>query len=336
MPRRVQLRQGLEASLYSNNGMKMICNINSIYLICTFVAGLSFSTYAQSQDSIPEFCPDGAVWYYDAGIVFFGVDTLEDKAPYVKIEYVRDTIIDNFNAKILVETSHDPYNMYLDNKFYRNIILRQDGWKIYQYVDSSFHVLYDYTLEVGEMYSLYVDQWLFVTDPMVVFDVQVDSVSEVLVEGENMRAYHAIGNEGSWQMYGWNYFKTGNINYLMPYDDAACEGVNCAWGLRCYQDKDFFWKRTDLPCDALTTTPTHDIDVSSFVQVYPNPTSEVLQLESSTDLKKLEVYDHMGRQILSISNPANEINVQYFSPGRYFLRAWDRDGVSSIQSFMKI
>ena len=311
-------------------------NINSLYLIYYFVAGLSFSTYAQSQDSIPEFCPEGAVWYYDAGIVFFGVDTLEDKAPYVKIEYVRDTVIDNFNAKILVETSHDPYNMYLDNKFYRNIILRQDGWKIYQYVDGKFHILYDYTLEVGDTYSQYIHQWLGVVEPMLMFDVTVDSVKSVTVEGVSMRAYHANGYRGRWQVYGWNYFKTGNLHYLMPYDDLACEGVNCASGLRCYQDNGFFWKRTDLSCDALTTTPTHDIDVSSFLQVYPNPTSDVLQLESSIDLYKLEVYDYMGRQILSILNPGSEISVQHFSPGRYFVRAWDGEGVLSIQSFLKI
>ena len=108
-----------------------------------------------AQEDIPEFAPPGAKWYYDSFEVTFEPDTIEDDVPYVLISYDRDTIIDDMSAKVLREVAFDITG---GETFYRNIIIRQEGWQILFYADSAFRLFYDYAAPVGHSYQLYIDQ----------------------------------------------------------------------------------------------------------------------------------------------------------------------------------
>lgn len=55
--------------------------------------------------------------------------------------------------------------------------------------------------------------------------------------------------------------------------------------------------------NALTSTSTKDIDLSSQVRVYPNPCSESITIKSENKYDNLQVYSFTGKLLLSIKDP---------------------------------
>jgi len=71
------------------------------------------------------------------------------------------------------------------------------------------------------------------------------------------------------------------------------------------------------------------------IQVYPNPTSDLLFIDSEFDvIQQLAVYDQMGRQILSVTPEENSIDVSFLPQGLYFLEITSGN-LKTIQNFIK-
>ena len=69
------------------------------------------------------------------------------------------------------------------------------------------------------------------------------------------------------------------------------------------------------------------------VLVYPNPAKDVLNL-SLNDVSRVEIYDLMGRIILSETNPDSELNVSLLQQGVYFVKIFT-DNESHSVKFIK-
>jgi hypothetical protein len=55
------------------------------------------------------------------------------------------------------------------------------------------------------------------------------------------------------------------------------------------------------------------------VKVYPNPTSEVLYIASETEPTRIDLYDILGKQVLT-STRSKELNVSHLTRGVYFVK----------------
>jgi hypothetical protein len=65
--------------------------------------------------------------------------------------------------------------------------------------------------------------------------------------------------------------------------------------------------------------------VKDNTSIYPNPFSDVLQIESDTVFQKLELYDVLGKQIMN-RDFINQIDTSSFAQGMYFLKLYTEDG----------
>jgi lysyl endopeptidase len=78
-----------------------------------------------------------------------------------------------------------------------------------------------------------------------------------------------------------------------------------------------------------------EIKKEGLVLVYPNPTSEFLNIDLSglKDVRKFEIYNTLGQLVLSekISSPQNAVDVRPFVPDVYFLRV-----IGSNTSFIQL
>ena len=61
--------------------------------------------------------------------------------------------------------------------------------------------------------------------------------------------------------------------------------------------------------------------------VYPNPASDVLNIKSSVQLKKVELYSILGEKIL-VTDETSQINVKSLSSGIYLLKVYSENGKS--------
>ncbi len=68
--------------------------------------------------------------------------------------------------------------------------------------------------------------------------------------------------------------------------------------------------------------------------IYPNPVNDLLYVNCSENISRLEVLDMAGRTVVSMNGNVNSINTQALSAGVYMLRVVTENGVSS-QKFVK-
>ena len=56
------------------------------------------------------------------------------------------------------------------------------------------------------------------------------------------------------------------------------------------------------------------------IEIYPNPSQGIIQLESSIIFSSLEVFSTKGKQLLIINEPTNKIDLSSIPRGVYILK----------------
>ena len=64
------------------------------------------------------------------------------------------------------------------------------------------------------------------------------------------------------------------------------------------------------------STSIEDTEINNL-KLYPNPVNNTLNVSSDKKIKKIEIYDTLGRVIYAESNPSSEINVEQLESGLY-------------------
>ena len=77
-----------------------------------------------------------------------------------------------------------------------------------------------------------------------------------------------------------------------------------------------------------------NIDFTNTMKVYPNPVTNHLTIESTSEIESLEIYDTNGRKILGQKSNDNSIDVSHLSAGSYIIRCITDQGIE-ISPFIK-
>lgn len=86
--------------------------------------------------------------------------------------------------------------------------------------------------------------------------------------------------------------------------------------------------------DVLSTLSTDDVEVKGKLKIYPNPTSEMIQVQSDKKILSLEVIS-MNGQLLKNTKDQKYIRVNELPKGVYLLRIVDQNMNSQVQKFIK-
>lgn len=81
-------------------------------------------------------------------------------------------------------------------------------------------------------------------------------------------------------------------------------------------------------------TSTQETDKLS-VAIYPNPASNVLNIDTKGPLSIAQVFDLNGREIMTILNPSTAISLNELKNGLYFIKLFDRNGHFVTRKFIK-
>lgn len=263
-------------------------------------------------------------WRYD-----YVVGGFPGTNSYITLE-VLDEIIDIDGRKCSVLRPSSPVEEFIVNDGEDIIIWEDEDGIIYRYVDSAFYLLYDFNLEVGDTYEVYVPfaAEAGFTDPFV--NLRVDSVETKIINGLAIQAQFVTAIGGVVASFeGWNYEYFGNLDYyFVPINPINCDGA-CPEGQRCFssEEEGYSVNFTNRPCNF---TATENLtDVSDVFRVYPNPvggSQEVLMelpLELVTEETRVVLVNQLGQSVfeqkLSRSTAANRLTLPSLSVGVYYL-----------------
>lgn len=55
------------------------------------------------------------------------------------------------------------------------------------------------------------------------------------------------------------------------------------------------------------------------LQIFPNPTKNVIQIKNNSEIEKITIFDYLGKEIFTQTQNNNEINVENLSKGNYLI-----------------
>ena len=83
-----------------------------------------------------------------------------------------------------------------------------------------------------------------------------------------------------------------------------------------------------------TSTSIKNTEINNL-KIYPNPANKTLNISSDKKIKKIEIYDAIGRVIYAENNPTNRINVEKLQSGLYSIKIIFKDESSIVQKIIK-
>ena len=92
-----------------------------------------------------------------------------------------------------------------------------------------------------------------------------------------------------------------------------------------------------LYAENVNTEPTgiKDLDQDVSLQLYPNPTKDILRIATVQEIERVEMVDIMGKMVSRIENPNSTISVSELSPGMYTVKVYLANGNHVIQKILK-
>ena len=60
--------------------------------------------------------------------------------------------------------------------------------------------------------------------------------------------------------------------------------------------------------------------IASQILIYPNPTKDLIYIESNNTINAVKIFDTLGRLVLEQNNPSNQLDICNLSSGLLFVK----------------
>ncbi|MBK8736658.1 MAG: T9SS type A sorting domain-containing protein [Saprospiraceae bacterium] len=282
-------------------------------LIMTIVALIRISATAQNKD-----WPIGTFWVYEQ--IEYGP---YDPNNYAIVEVKRDTVVKNIASKIIRQYSY-PNNAFSAREF---IISKQNN-KVYFYdqSDSSFYLIYDFDLTVGDTFSAHVGPFLNF-DKFT--DFKIDSISFEETNHGPIKHYFLNKLSGNAFNYPYGILEgIGNLFYFFQTYGVADPPLGGY--LRCFTNSSIVYPK-DRPCKIPT-------QLNDFSKLNLNISQRAEEIQINGHLfsdTKFSFCDLNGKLLyaekLNTYQSQHTISTQQFLPGIYILTISFDQGIQSVK-----
>lgn len=292
-----------------------------LIILLMLLLSLNINLYPQK-----EWAPLGATWHYDY------YDQMS--VGYVKIESVKDTLIENKQCKYLY-ISKNVYqwpNTYNTERI-ESLITYQNNSKIYLFTNGKFVQLYDFNPLVGDIWETNEIPNYFnyipsdsSSDSCPSGKVIVDSIKTININNETLKAiYTSPYNLSKSYFNGVIIENIGCLDYMLP--NNLCYpivDIPRPSNIRCYSSTDFNYSWSNKACDYITQVK--NIESNNEISVYFNSSENELNIKTEKDFLSypinVKIYSHSGINMYN-KNSSDEnlkISTKYFlSSGMYLV-----------------
>ena len=269
-------------------------------------------TEPYENDGYPVFGTDGLIfvgaeWYYQ-------IQNEEGGITYQHLQCVGDTTIGNKRPKVIVRTNtiYDKRTVTIVTHEY----VYEENGVVYWWNKTlgRFTILYDFAAEVGDEWTIEVDNGTITTK---VYESEMQYIDGI--------PYKKLTIADPNDTFNGNLLSTiGHTSSFFP-EKMMSQGKGYrVEGLRCYWlDGDLILKTNNDDCDAIYAELHYGVDdplESGFV-IYPNPTDGLLHVETvcATPSTECRIMNLMGQIVMVRSMSNSIIDVSTLLPGMYFL-----------------
>jgi hypothetical protein len=283
------------------------------------LVGVCLGHYGSATtSSLPQI---GARWYYSTQF-------MTPDMGYYQLEYSKDTTISNTNCKIIEGLDLNSGKQISSRTIYYIVY---DGGRIYQYVHSGFHLLYDFNVSVGDTITT---TYPSSRNPQTAISMKlkVTGVNDTLINNELLRSYsfYSIDLGLKDECIGFSGTAIENIGnakgYFFPIDCLITD-MSKPTNFRCFDNGDWLYKSElfkNKECDSTfvySPSATEGILFGSDVEIRFNDNRTSITIsETGTATPILVIYDCLGKMCFNASVQTDTpLSISELSPGIYFL-----------------
>lgn len=272
--------------------------------------------------------PTGTAWYYDLNDI--------GETGYVKIESIKDSIVEGKQCKYLLVTKnvYEIPGQYVKQSI-DSLITYQDNTRIYIYQRNQFILLYDFNPSIGDIWNTTSIWNVFNTwntgyaqsDTIAcpAGRVKVDSIKTITLNNKTLKAiYTSPHNNSAMNFEGIIVEGIGCLGYMFPvYTCNQHIDSSYPYSLRCYNSDSFSYSWSDKACNYLTSIKeTKD---ESLASIFPNPSNGTFNVrinqERATYPVNLTVMSLSGIELFNqlISHDTDKLTFDNLNKGVYLL-----------------
>jgi hypothetical protein len=284
---------------------------------------VSFTIIAYCQQT---WAPIGAEWYLDK----------EEMLPFVNHGYIhykvlKDTIVNSKSVKLITKQSVNFAGTLTELD---TLYAYEENSKIYYFIEKSFLMFYDFGVQVGD--TIKYPPEVFNCDS--VSPIIVDSIKNINMNNVSVKivsvSYKLLKAEYNQTIIKYSFNEKLCVDYFYPSCGIYDQFVDNF--LRCYHDSvvqyvDSYWTYLypNAPCDTLINEHVNisELKDNNNIQIYPNPTNNVINIKSKEPISRIVVYDLQGHKMLE--NNGNDIlkaDVNKLYQGVYLLKVISKSG----------
>ncbi len=283
--------------------MKLNLYITTILII--FQINLSFG-----QD----FASIGAEWYYSSSAG--GAAPTSSEYYYLLVE--KDTTINDYNLRKIKRTycSYQGDSIEVSPYFIHQSgdtvsLYDQDNEKLYRLF--IFNALQGDTLVLDIPYdNNHLED--------STYRVVIDTVITETYDGEVLNKYVLEQLDDFGWFSGFYLEKVGGYEWFLPLGKVIIPEADGP--IRCYHDNEIDINFTSKDCGSRIVNSINNMLADRF-ELYPNPSSDYIQIKSELRIDNIEVIDNSGKIILQSAKTL--INIGSFNSGIYFLRIYSEN-----------
>jgi hypothetical protein len=260
---------------------------------------LTFSAYCQS------WAPIGAQWTYQVE------NAVNSNIGFRTWTSVSDTLITGHNCKIILRNDN-PVNSDLSD----SLITYEENGVVYWWLNNQFTTLYDFNKLVGE-------SWTMLRDTCGVL-ITVDSTSYETINGIELKTLYVSSDDFSFT--GKIIEHIGHTSKPNPFFSYHCDGIfidtEFYTGLRCYEDSAIGYHSFNIAPSCDYTSISEQLELNPLV-LYPNPTSETIQVQTNPALSNhFKIFNNTGQLVEqgNLFNFSSNISVSKLDPGVYYFQ----------------
>lgn len=266
-----------------------------------------------------DFAPIGAEWYYSSSAG--GAAPTASEYYYLKVE--KDTTINDLSLRKIKRT----YCSYQgDSVEVSPYLIHESGdtVSLYDQENEKLYRLFVFNASQGDTLVLDIPYDNYYTEDST-YRVVIDTIETVSYVGTELNKYVLEQLDDFGWFSGFYLDKVGGYEWFLPLGKVIIPEADGP--IRCYHDSEIDINFTSKECDYRIVTSINDLQADKF-KLYPNPTSDNIQIKTDFRIDNIEIIDNSGHIIFQTKK--TDLNLTQLTSGVYFIRIY-----SDNQTIMK-